>query len=69
MLDRGNTDFIKLSPERLDSLGPTTTVFQVDNCQWRALAENSDLEIDEFLDFSPDGGGWGCHHAGLLERV
>jgi len=29
--------------------------------------ENLDLEIDEFADFSLDGGSWGCHHAGLLE--
>jgi hypothetical protein len=33
------------------------------------LTEDMDLEIYEFADFSLDGGGWGCHHTGLLESV
>jgi hypothetical protein len=69
LLDGGDTDLVKLSPERLNSFGPTATVFQLENCQWRTPAENLYLEIDEYLDFSLDGGGWGCHHAGLLEGV
>ena len=69
LLDGSDANLVKLSAERLNSFGPTAAVFQFENCQWRMLAENLDLEIDEFLDFSLDGGGWGCHHAGLLERV
>jgi hypothetical protein len=66
-LNGGNTDLVKLLPKRLDSFGSTATVFQFESCQWRRLAENLDLEIDEFADFSLDVIGWGCHRAGLLE--
>jgi len=42
------TELVKLFPKRFDFLGAPATVLQLERCQRSRLAENLDLQIDEF---------------------
>jgi len=62
----GNTEPVKFLPKQLNSFGSTAAVFEFERCQRGWLSEDLDLEINQLMDFSLDGSGWGCHHEGLL---